>query len=352
MPKNMGMRFRAFSLAAAFAIAGCGAIGQLPGANRTAGSLKAFDDPAPPVEIDARAAHAHAAYLSLPELKGRDSASEGDHEATRYAEEHFKRLGFVTGRQPFTHWSFKGKADNLIAVVPGKSADRFVVVGAHKDHIGTTWSGTVVPGANDDAGGCAGVMEIGAALKRRIDRGEVPDATVLLMLFSGEEKGLVGSTFYTKNAVVPQADGTLAPIKTHQIAGMVQLDVIANGQLDKFDTDMAGAADPETRAQVLALARRHHMTTQFRIFKEHRPDHIAARELPPGASSDHAAFRRAGVRAVLFYAEPIHKYLHHPDDTVQERDRFQKDPDNVFNDEKLAKLTQLGMDQMLSWAKP
>ena len=237
-------------------------------------------------------------------------------------------------------------------MVPGKSADRFVVVGAHKDHIGTGWNGKIYPGANDDAGGCAGVMEVGAALKRRIDRGQVPDATVLLMLFSGEEKGLIGSAFYAKNSVVPQADGNLKPIGIKQIAGMVQLDVIANGVLDKFDTDMAGAEDPKIKADVLALARRHHMTTQFRIFNEHRPQHIAAKELPPGASSDHASFRRAGVPAVLFYAEPIHKYLHHPDDTVQERDGFKKDADNIFNDEKLAKLSQLGMDQALSWAKP
>lgn len=349
----MGMRTRAFSLAAALAIAGCGAVSQIPAGNRGMGPFGAFDsqDP-PPVEIDARAAHAHAAYLSAPELAGRDSASPGDYEATRYAEEFFRRLGFVTGRQAFKHWSFKGTAENLIAVVPGKSADRFVVVGAHKDHIGTGWNGQVYPGANDDAGGCAGVMEIGAALKRRIDRGEVPDATVLLMLFSGEEKGLVGSAYYTRNPVVPHVDGTLKPIRIGQIAGMVQLDVIANGQPDKFDTDMAGARDPALEKQIQELARRHRMTTRFRIFEEHRPHHLAARELPPGASSDHASFRRAGVRAVLFYAEPIHRYLHHPDDTVQERDRFQKDPDNVFNDEKLARLAQLGLDQAMIWAKP
>lgn len=348
----MGMYARALCLAVGFAVAGCGAIAGTPAGNRPASSLRGLDNGAPPpVEIDAKAAHAHAAYLSLPELQGRDSASPGDHEATRYAEEHFKRLGFVTGRQAFTHWSFKGEAQNLIAVVPGKSADRFVVVGAHKDHIGVGWGGKIYHGANDDAGGCAGVMELGAALKRRIDRGEVPDATVLLMLFSGEEKGLIGSSFYTKNPVVPQADGTLKTIGIKQLAGMVQLDVIANGDPNKFDTDMAGAEDPATKAQVQALARRHGMSTEFRFFKEHRPHHIAAKELPPGASSDHASFRRAGVRAVLFYAEPIHKYLHHTDDTVQERDRFQKDADNVFNDEKLAKLTQLGLDQAMTWAK-
>lgn len=327
-------------------VAGCGTLS--PAFQRGGMVLRAQGAPAP-VEIDAKAAHAHAAYLSAPEWKGRDSASEGDAEATRYAEEHFKRLGFATARQEFKHWSFSGAAHNLIALVPGKVPDKFVVVGAHKDHIGVGWSGRIFPGANDNAGGCAGVLEIGAALKRRIDRGERPEPSVLLMLFSGEEKGLVGSGHYVKNPGVPADDGSLAPISLGQIKGMVQLDVIANGKPDKFDTDTAGAASPALRAEISRLAARHGMETSFRPFVEHTPHGPAARELPPGASSDHASFRRAGVQAVLFYAEPIHKYLHHPDDTVQERDRFQKDGDNVFNDEKLARLSQLGLDQALAW---
>ncbi|MBM3268356.1 MAG: M28 family peptidase [Candidatus Sericytochromatia bacterium] len=341
----MQRRVWAIGLAVAGSV-GCGTFS--PAYQTGGGGLRTFNDP-PPIEIDARAAHAHAAFLSAPELKGRDSASEGDHEATRYAEEYLKGLGFATARQDFTHWSFKGTAQNLIALVPGKSADKFVVIGAHKDHIGIGWSGKVYPGANDNAGGSAGVLEVGAALKRRIDRGDRPEPSVLLMLFSGEEKGLVGSTYYTKNPGVPTADGKLSPIGLKQIKGMVALDVIANGQPDKFDTDTAGATSPELRAEIERLAARYRMTTQFRSFVEHRPHGVHAQELPPGATSDHAAFRRAGIQAVLFYAEPLHKYLHHPDDTVQERDRFQKDPDNVFNDAKLAKLAQLGLDQALAW---
>ncbi len=338
------------ALAVGLALVGVVGCGTLSPALRTGGgTLRAQDTAAPVVEIDARAAHAHAAYLSAPEWKGRDSASEGDHEATRYAETYLEGLGFATARQDFKHWSFQGTAQNLIALIPGKSPDKFVVIGAHKDHIGVGWNGKTYPGANDNAGGCAGVLEVGAALKRRIDRGDRPEPTVLLMLFSGEEKGLIGSAFYVKNPAIPTADGKLAPIGLEQIKGMVQLDVIANGVPDKFDTDSAGADSPELKASINRLAARYGMSTEFRPFTEHTPHGLAARELPPGASSDHASFRRAGVQALLFYAEPIHRYLHHPDDTVQERDRFPKDPDNVFNDEKLAKLSQLGLDQALAW---
>ena len=345
----MGMRGRTLSATVTLIlVAGCG--GFSPGLKGQSGTkAKAFQDPAPPIEIDAKAAHAHAAHLSAPEWKGRNSASDGDHEATRYSEAYLKGLGFVTGRQPFTHWSFRGTAENLLAVVPGKASDKFVVIGCHKDHIGTGWDGKVYPGANDNAGGCAGVLEAGAALKRRADNGQQQEPTVLLMLFSGEEKGLIGSAFYVKNPVKPSADGALQSIQLEQIKGMVQLDVIANGQPDKFDIDTADGDTEAILADVRKTAARRGMVPAVRPFLEHRPHHAAARELPPGATSDHASFRRAGVRAVLFYAEPLHRYLHHHDDTVQERDRFKKDPDNVFNDEKLAKLAQLGLDQALTW---
>ncbi|MEB3298785.1 MAG: M28 family peptidase [Candidatus Sericytochromatia bacterium] len=302
--------------------------------------------------IDAASAHGHAAWLSDLRWKGRDSASEGDHEATRYAESTLNELGIATLRQPFKHFSIKGTAENLVGLLPGADPTRYVVFGAHKDHIGQSFTGAIYPGANDDAGGCAGVLEIARTLSRQRAQGVLPPVSVLFILFSGEEKGLVGSRFYTQNPVAPDPAGKPIRLDLKQFRGMVQLDVIANGRPAEFATDTAGGQDTALRQQVMDTAARMAMRPVFRPFVEHIPHpHEPVDELPPGASSDHASFRRAGVRAVLFYAEPLHKYLHHPMDTVQERDTIKKADTDVFNDAKLARLTQLGLEQALAWAR-
>lgn len=302
--------------------------------------------------IDAASAHAHAAWLSDVRWRGRDSASEGDHEATRYAEATLNGLGIATLRQPFKNYSIRGTAENLVGLLPGADPTRFVVFGAHKDHIGQSFNGAIYPGANDDAGGCAGVLEIARTLVRQRNQGTLPPVSVLFILFSGEEKGLIGSRFYTQNPVAPGPGGQPVKLDLKQFNGMVQLDVIANGKPADFSTDTAGGDDAAIRQQVIDTARRMAMRPIFRTFVEHIPHaHDLGDELPPGASSDHASFRRAGVRAVLFYAEPIHKYLHHPADTVQERDTFKKAETEVFNDAKLARLTQLGLTQALEWSR-
>ncbi|MBM3260133.1 MAG: M28 family peptidase [Candidatus Sericytochromatia bacterium] len=302
--------------------------------------------------IDAAAAHAHAAWLSDIRWRGRDSASEGDNEATRYAESMLRGLGIATLRQPFKNYSIRGQAENLVGLLPGADPTRYVVFGAHKDHIGQAFNGALYPGANDDAGGCAGVLEIARTLANQRNQGVLPPVSVLFILFSGEEKGLIGSRYYTQNPVAPGADGKPVKLDLKQFRGMVQLDVIANGKPADFSTDTAGGDDAAIRQQVIDTARRMAMRPIFRTFVEHIPhNHDVNDELPPGASSDHASLRRAGVRAVLFYAEPIHKYLHHPADTVRERDTFQKAETEVFNDAKLARLTRLGLEQALEWSR-
>ncbi len=97
------------------------------------------------------------------------------------------------GEEPFTTW-------NVVAGLEGSDPDlknEYLIVGAHLDHFPPR-NGQVMNGANDNASGCAGVMEIAEALSE-----SRPRRSVLFVLLSAEEIGLLGSRHFTANLPIP-----------------------------------------------------------------------------------------------------------------------------------------------------
>jgi aminopeptidase N len=89
--------------------------------------------------------------------------------------------------------SVHGWAENLIGVLPGKSRpDEYVIISAHYDHLGSC-DGDVYPGADDNASGVAGMLEIARLFATA---GSVPDRTLVFVAYSGEESGGVGSDVF------------------------------------------------------------------------------------------------------------------------------------------------------------
>jgi len=346
-------------LSLGMAVAACGTLGVTPAKVAKAGAVRGLADPAPPANpLDAGRALAHVAYLTEPALAGRGTATEGDYLADAYIEAEFKKLGLVTAKQAFTSGAFKGTAHNVMAILPGtERSDRYIVVGAHKDHLGKQW-GKVYPGANDNAGGTAAVLEIARVMtERTFNGGDRPRSNILFMTYSGEELGLIGSKFYCKNPIAPDYEGATYPVKLDKIAGMVNLDCIAVGNTNTIGTDMA---DTRERADLTAIARNRGMKTVFKAFSipegpagSHAHAHTdeAGRPLPAGASSDHASFRAAGVRAVCYYAEPVFsKYLHAPEDTIPARDTVKKAPGDRFNVDNLVCIGAIALDTVTKWS--
>src|SRR5204863_8757005 len=100
---------------------------------------------------------------------------------------------------------------NVVAVIPGTAATRgeIVVVGAHYDHLGMGGFGALDPdstgrvhnGADDNASGTAAPLEIGRILLHR-----PPARTVVLVAFSGEELGTLGSSYFVGHATPEPID--------------------------------------------------------------------------------------------------------------------------------------------------
>ncbi len=119
------------------------------------------------------------------------------------------------------------RSANVIGILPGtdpKLAGEVIVVGAHYDHIGTDGQGALDPaaggairnGADDNASGTAGVIELAEHFAHEDVR---PGRTMVFVAFTGEELGLLGSRHYVEHPRFPLAD-TVA---------MVNMDMIGRG---------------------------------------------------------------------------------------------------------------------------
>lgn len=189
------------------------------------------------------------------------------------------------------------KAYNLLGILEGEGelAKEFVVVGAHYDHIGLggvgsrspTRKGEVHNGADDNASGTAAVME----LARRLSKGARPKRSILFACFSGEERGLLGSTYYVSDPVVPLSE----------TASMLNFDMIGSLRNDKVDIGGVGtgtgmrtvidAADESSSLNVNTI--------------EHA-----------FAGSDHLPFLRKEVPAMFCFTGMTDRY-HTPDDDFE-----------------------------------
>ena len=91
---------------------------------------------------------------------------------------------------------------NIISMLPGTDPqlkEEYIVLHAHLDHLGVNSSGQVMNGADDDASGCAVVLEVAEALAMKPAK-----RSFIFVLFTGEEKGTLGSDWFVNNLPVPK----------------------------------------------------------------------------------------------------------------------------------------------------
>ena len=126
-------------------------------------------------------------------------------------------------------------AYNVVGVLDGSDPvlkNETIVIGAHYDHLGRGGEGSLAPrsgeihhGADDNASGVAGVLELA-----RLFTGQRPRSkrTIVFITFSGEEEGLLGSSYYVNFPLVPLAN-TVAMINMDMIGRMKDRKLIIGG---------------------------------------------------------------------------------------------------------------------------
>ncbi len=126
-------------------------------------------------------------------------------------------------------------ATNVIGILEGSDSvlkNEAVVIGAHYDHLGRGGDGSLAPqseeihfGADDNASGVAGMLELARVFSSQRPRFR---RTLVFIAFSGEEEGLLGSSYYVNNPVVPLAN-TVAMINMDMIGRMRNRSLVIGG---------------------------------------------------------------------------------------------------------------------------
>jgi hypothetical protein len=91
---------------------------------------------------------------------------------------------------------------NILGIVEGRKTGKYIVLGAHYDHVGMG-NGYIWNGADDNGSGTVGVMTIARAI---MSTGEKPECSIIFALWTSEEEGLLGSRYYVTNLDFPLAD--------------------------------------------------------------------------------------------------------------------------------------------------
>jgi hypothetical protein len=187
----------------------------------------------------------------------------------------------------------RATVNNVLAWLPGQT-DEYVIIGAHYDHLGRgnfdslapSQIGQIHPGADDNASGTAGVLELARLLAPQ--RGQFK-RSILFMNFSGEELGLLGSAFWVKNPTRPLA----------KAAAMLNMDMIGRIKDDKVY--IGGVGTGSTFKAVLEQAQK---DAPFKI------------EYSAGgtSSSDHTSFVTHKIPSLFFFSG-LHSDYHKPSDT-------------------------------------
>jgi hypothetical protein len=269
--------------------------------------------------------------LAADSMQGRLVGTEGIHVAARFLASELERYGVrpagddgylqhvqvarVTrgGRAGFTLPSASVSFDtlpsedilhdeaNVVGVIPGADpamADQVVVIGAHFDHLGVgrpVDGDSIYNGADDDGSGSVAVLEIARALVR----GTPPKRTVVVLLSTGEEEGMLGTRWYIEHPVEP-LDHTVADFQIEMIG---RPDSLAGGpgrawltgyQRTTMGDQLAAAGSP--------------------IVPDPRPEQRFF------FRSDNVPFAMAGIPAHTLSSFDLHTDYHRPSDEVDRVD--------------------------------
>jgi len=254
---------------------------------------------APPVQEAQVRAQLFA--LSADSREGRAAGSAGAARAARFIAERLRAHGVAPAGDSAYYQRVPGADVNVVGVVRGSDPalrDQAVVVGAHYDHVGIgrpAGGDSVYNGADDDASGVVAVLEIARALAA----GPAPKRTVVLLLTTGEEVGLLGTRHYVERPVVPLAR-TVADLQIEMIG---RPDSAAGGPGRGWLTGF----ERSTMGEALAAA-------GVPIVPDPRP----AQDF--FLRSDNIAFACRGIPAHTLSSYGMHQDYHTPDDEPERAD--------------------------------
>ncbi len=247
-------------------------------------------------------------YLADDKLEGRETGTKGGELAADYIAKRFAEIGLQPKGDNATFFQVfnqkpKGihgetlpdivkevSVKNVMGFIDNGSATT-IVIGAHYDHLGygeegslNTGEKAIHNGADDNASGTSALIQIAKDLK-----GKNTNNNYLLIAFSGEEKGLWGSNYYSKNSTIP----------INTINYMINMDMV--GRLSENKLAVYGTGTSPVWNDLL---------------KKVIPDSIKLSKTESGVGpSDHTSFYLKDIPVLHFFTGQ-HADYHKPSDDV------------------------------------
>ena len=248
-------------------------------------------------------------------FQGRETGTLGQKRAVTFLREFYqnRNIKAAQGTQDYfqpMELTIKGQAvatENVVAIVEGSSKpEEYIVISSHLDHEGIK-NGKIYNGADDDGSGTVALLEIAEAFQAAAAEGNGPARSIIFLHVSGEEKGLLGSRYYTDNPLYPLAN------------------TVAN-----LNIDMVGRTDPKRESDnrnYVYLIGTDRLSTELHEISEAANAASVKMELDYTYNaaddpnrfyfrSDHYNFAKNNI-PVIFYFNGTHADYHKPTDTVE-----------------------------------
>jgi len=147
-------------------------------------------------------------------FSGRETGTQGQKIAVDFLKTYYIRQGIAAAKGTEDYFQkmsldIKGETidtENVVAIIPGtEKPEEYIIISSHLDHVGTR-DGKIYNGADDDGSGTVALLEIAEAFNRASQEGYGPKRSVVFIHLTGEEKGLLGSKYYSDNPLYPIAN--------------------------------------------------------------------------------------------------------------------------------------------------
>ena len=277
----------------------------------------------------------HMSILASDSLEGRETGKKGQKMAAEYIMNHFKNIGIPPYKNNTYYQKFrvkKGrhlckcddcdidiikkllgvnkyiKGENVLGYIEGSDLkEELIIITAHYDHLGKHDS-LIFNGADDDASGTVAAMEIAEAFMLAKKEGFGPRRSVLIMAVSGEEKGLLGSKYYTDHPIYPLKN-TVCNLNIDMIGRIGDFHTQPNYVYligsDRLSTDLHNLSEEVNKKHI-------NLELDYTFNSEEDPNRYYYR-------SDHYNFAKNNI-PVIFYFNGIHEDYHKATDTIEKID--------------------------------
>jgi len=197
-------------------------------------------------------------------------------------------------------------SENVVALLKGtEKPEEYVVISSHLDHIGVTADGQINNGADDDGSGTVALLEIAQAFKQAAEEGKGPKRSIVFLHVTGEEKGLLGSKYYTDVEPVFPLENTVANLNIDMIG---RIDPKYKGSRnylyligsDKLSTELHNLSEEVNKKYT-------NIEFDYTYNDENDPNRFYYR-------SDHYNFAKNNI-PIIFYFNGTHADYHRPSDT-------------------------------------